>query len=102
MISHSSKGQLYQYFVDMFILLADYLIKTIDFKYRKIKTKFRVSNYRPKHISWSLQKCNKNSDFVHFILGWIPIYSYWTIGLENKMNWVFYLLKDKVQSPSIS
>ena len=40
-VSQSSKGELYQY-----IILQSYLSKTIDFKYRKEITKFRISNHR--------------------------------------------------------
>ena len=44
-VSQSSKGELYQYITDRCILQS-YMSKTIDLKYRKEITKFRISNHR--------------------------------------------------------
>ena len=45
MISQSFKGELKQYITDGF-MLQSYLSKAIDFKYRKVITKFRISYHR--------------------------------------------------------
>ena len=84
-VSQSSKGELYQHITDGCILQS-YLSTTIDFKYRKEITKFRISNHRLniefgryKNIMRQQRVCtlcdhNDMEDEFHFILK-CPFYS---------------------------
>lgn len=78
-VTSSSKGQLYQYVVNDFVLQR-YLTKPIDDRYRRMLTKIRLSNHQLKNETGrynntlrsqricTLCACNDIEDEFHFIL----------------------------------